>query len=60
MSSRRFWKAFPDLEEAHAALRLAEEVVPQDERNSPLAFGGLPEVTSAVSEIERFLASPYR
>jgi hypothetical protein len=46
------------LDQAYAALRLVENVVPQDERNTMFAFGGLPEVNSAVAEIGRFLASP--
>jgi hypothetical protein len=46
------------LDQAHAALRMVEEVVPQDERNTMSAFGGLSEVGSAVAGIERFLALP--
>jgi len=46
------------LDQAHAALRMTEEVVRQDERDAMFAFGGLPEVDSAVAGIERFLASP--
>jgi hypothetical protein len=37
---------------------MVEEVVPQDERNTMFAFGGLSEVDAAVAEIERFLALP--
>jgi hypothetical protein len=46
------------LDQAHAALRMFEEVAPKDERNTMSAFGRLSEVDSAVAEIERFLALP--
>jgi hypothetical protein len=46
------------LDQAHAALRMVEEVVPQAERNTMSAFDGLSEVDSAVAGIERFLALP--
>jgi hypothetical protein len=46
------------LDQAHAALQMVEDVLPDDERNTIFAGEDLPEVASAVAEIERFLASP--
>jgi hypothetical protein len=53
--SQRAIRAF--LAEAHAALRLIQDIVPPDDRGM-FSFGGLQEVESTVMAIERFLASP--
>jgi hypothetical protein len=46
------------LDQADAALRMVQEMVPQDERESLFAFGGLAELDSSVTEIRRFLVLP--
>lgn len=43
---------------ARAAVRLAQECLPPDERAKLFAFDGLPEVERAVAAIEEFLALP--
>jgi hypothetical protein len=55
-ASREALRAF--LAQAHTALRTAEHVIPEDERDAMFAFGGLREVKTAITEIEHFLASP--
>ena len=58
-ASQEALRAF--LSQARAALRLVEGIVPPDECEKTFAFGGLPEVESAVVAIEDFLTSPrYR
>jgi hypothetical protein len=49
------------LAQAHAALRLVQDLIPPAECARTFSFGGLPEVEEAVVEAERFLALPrYR